>query len=122
MPKSIRAQLSPLIREIGINEVARRTGINASAISNWINERPVKSGGPPRRMTDESIEKLAAAGGASWLLEKKPETTRAHEHSQAISFQRPSATSTTAHQAAAPITRPNTHSSVRSSWLIGHRL
>lgn len=53
---TIRAQLTPLIRALTIAEVARRSGVPAPNISDWLAGRST--------ITVETAERLAAACGA----------------------------------------------------------
>ncbi len=59
---TIKAQLEPLIRELGIRETSRRTGIAPIKISSWLNGRR------NREMSSAQVEALAAAVGCRWVL------------------------------------------------------
>lgn len=64
---SIHEQLSPLIRAVGVNEVARRSGVDRSMLSSWLSGRHGPSG-VRRQLREESVEALARAVGATIVI------------------------------------------------------
>jgi len=60
---SIRQQFEPLVRAVGLREAARLAEIDPSALANWLNEKPGRPGGHPRRLNDDALDRLAHAVG-----------------------------------------------------------
>ena len=59
---TIIEQLTPKIRKVGVNEIARRTGIHAASISRWLN------GAKNTRLGDEQLDAIASVLGTKWTL------------------------------------------------------
>ena len=59
---SIREQIEPELRLIGVTEIARRTGISQSTLSEWVRESRF------RRMSETQLDALATAVGGTWYL------------------------------------------------------
>lgn len=59
----LRADLEPLIREVGVSEVARRAGMQSPSISAWLAGR--------RSMGVDNLAAVAAAVGYDLVLRRR---------------------------------------------------
>ena len=60
---TIKEQLAPRIREIGINETSRRTGIDVARLSRWL-----KGTAGNLRLGNGQLDNIAESLGAKWIL------------------------------------------------------
>tara|TARA_R110000803_G_scaffold210718_1_gene283371 strand:+ start:7169 stop:7378 length:210 start_codon:yes stop_codon:yes gene_type:complete len=67
---SIHFQLRRRIRVAGINDVARRSGVAASTLSDWVNATS-RAGRRDRRLNDSQLERVARAVGCKLVVVSK---------------------------------------------------
>jgi len=60
-PATIREQLEPHIRALGIRETSRRSGVAVSHLSAWLTRTVPTVSTRPRRLSDAQIEAVCAA-------------------------------------------------------------
>lgn len=71
--QTIREQLAPLVRQIGVNEVARRMAdsdapINRLTLMRWLAGKPIHDGGNPATMSDRQLSALSEILGVSIVI------------------------------------------------------
>lgn len=59
---TIKEQLEPIIRRVGIREVARRAGMSHVTLHQWFSGK--------QRMSDEQLERIAQAVGHRLVLKR----------------------------------------------------
>jgi hypothetical protein len=66
---TLREQLMPLIRSVGVVKSATAAGISPSILSEWLAGKIPAGSSRPRRLADDQLERLCAALGHSVRVE-----------------------------------------------------